>query len=113
LGICYGQQTMMHAARRPCDGRRRRRIWPRLYRGFEKPCTLFDGVWGEGEKHQVWMSHGDKVTSLAPGFEVVATSDGAPYAFIADEARRYYGIQFHPEVVHTPDGAKLISKLRA
>jgi GMP synthase (glutamine-hydrolysing) len=54
------------------------------------------------------MSHGDKVTRLAPGFDVVATSDGAPFAFIADEARRYYGIQFHPEVVHTPDGAKLI-----
>jgi GMP synthase (glutamine-hydrolysing) len=70
---------------------------------------LFDGLWQTGEKHQVWMSHGDKVTSLAPGFEVVATSDGAPYAFIADEARQYYGIQFHPEVVHTPDGAKLIS----
>jgi GMP synthase (glutamine-hydrolysing) len=96
------------AAGRPCregDGGE----FGRAFIEVEKPCALFDGLWATGEKHQVWMSHGDKVTSLAPGFEVVATSDGAPYAFIADEARQYYGIQFHPEVVHTPDGAKLIS----
>ena len=108
LGICYGQQTMMmqlggHV--RAGDGGE----FGRASIAVEKPCALFDGLWESGETHQVWMSHGDKVTSLAPGFEVVATSDGAPYAFIADEARQYYGIQFHPEVVHTPDGAKLIS----
>src|SRR3546814_19196056 len=57
----------------------------------------------------VWMSHGDKVTRFAPGFEIVATSEGAPFAVIADEARRYYGTQFHPEVAHTPDGAKLLA----
>ncbi|MGO8656140.1 GMP synthase (glutamine-hydrolyzing), partial [Rhizobium ruizarguesonis] len=61
-----------------------------------------------GSRHQVWMSHGDRVTALPDGFEVVATSSNAPYAFIADEKRKYYGVQFHPEVVHTPDGAKLI-----
>ena len=108
LGICYGQQTMMmqlggHVS--AGDGGE----FGRASIAVEKPCALFDGLWESGEMHQVWMSHGDKVTSLAPGFEVVATSDGAPYAFIADEARQYYGIQFHPEVVHTPDGAKLIS----
>jgi len=55
------------------------------------------------------MSHGDKVTRFAPGFRIVATSDGAPFAVIADEARQYYGTQFHPEVVHTPDGGRLIA----
>jgi GMP synthase (glutamine-hydrolysing) len=55
------------------------------------------------------MSHGDKVTKCAPGFRIVAVSDGAPFAVIADEARQFYGTQFHPEVVHTPDGGKLIA----
>ena len=53
--------------------------------------------------------HGDKATKFADGFEIVATSDGAPFAVIADEKRKYYGTQFHPEVVHTPDGAKLLA----
>jgi len=57
----------------------------------------------------VWMSHGDKVDALAPGFTPVAVSEGAPFAIVADEARRFYGVQFHPEVVHTPDGGKLIA----
>ena len=54
------------------------------------------------------MSHGDRVTRLPPGFRVVATSQNAPFAAVADEARRFYGVQFHPEVMHTPDGAKLL-----
>ncbi|MGO7251789.1 gamma-glutamyl-gamma-aminobutyrate hydrolase family protein, partial [Rhizobium brockwellii] len=65
----------------------------------EGECSLFDGLWATGERHQVWMSHGDKVTALAPGFRVVATSPGAPYAIIANEERRIYAMQFHPEVV--------------
>src|SRR3546814_2188017 len=56
-------------------------------------CVLFDGLWAEGESHQVWMSHGDKVTELAPGFRIVASSPGAPYAVIADDDRRYYAMQ--------------------
>ena len=55
------------------------------------------------------MSHGDRVTRLPEGFEVIATSDNAPFAAVADEARHFYAVQFHPEVVHTPDGAKLIA----
>src|SRR5690606_8019730 len=70
---------------------------------------LFDGVWDKGSRHQVWMSHGDRVTALPPGFEVIAVSEGAPFAAIADEARRFYGVQFHPEVAHTPDGARLLA----
>ena len=62
-----------------------------------------------GYKYPVWMSHGDRVTRLPEGFRVIAASENAPMAAIADEARRYYGVQFHLEVVHTPDGARLIS----
>jgi GMP synthase (glutamine-hydrolysing) len=75
----------------------------------ERASPLFEGVWAEGERHQVWMSHGDRVTQLPAGFRVIATSENAPFAAVADEARRFYAVQFHPEVVHTPDGAKLIS----
>jgi GMP synthase (glutamine-hydrolysing) len=69
---------------------------------------LFEGVWEPGDRKQVWMSHGDRVTKLPAGFSVVATSENAPFAAIADESRGYYGVQFHPEVMHTPDGAKLL-----
>ena len=72
---------------------------------------LFADVWNDGENHQVWMSHGDKVEALPDGFSVIATSSGAPYAAVADEARQLYGVQFHPEVVHTPGGGKLAGKL--
>ena len=70
----------------------------RAFLTVTEDCALFDGLWQVGERHQVWMSHGDKVTRFAPGFEIVATSDGAPFAVIADEQRKYYGTQFHPEV---------------
>ena len=73
------------------------------------PSPPFDGVWSTGARHQVWMSHGDRVTRLPDGFKVTATSENAPYAPAADEARRFDGLQFHPEVVHTPHGAKLLS----
>src|SRR5476651_1435058 len=69
---------------------------------------LFDSSWGIGARHQVWMSHGDRITEMPPGFVVAGTSANAPFAVIQDEKRRYYGLMFHPEVVHTPDGAKLI-----
>ena len=70
---------------------------------------LFEGVWATGSTPQVWMSHGDRVTALPDGFRVVATSGGAPFAATADETRHFYGVQFHPEVVHTPDGTRLLS----
>ena len=74
-----------------------------------RPRALFDGVWRVGGRYPVWMSHGDRVTRLPEGFRVYAVSENAPYAVAADEARRYYTTMFHPEVVHTPDGAKLIA----
>jgi GMP synthase (glutamine-hydrolysing) len=112
LGICYGQQVMSHQLGgevRPGHETGEGGEFGRAYLTVTRDCALFDGLWGVGERHQVWMSHGDKVTRFAPGFEIVATSDGAPFAVIADEARHYYGTQFHPEVHHTPDGAKLIA----
>ena len=108
LGICYGQQTMVEQL----GGRVETSDHQEFGRAFleiVKDCSLFDGVWKKGERHQVWMSHGDRVTSLPEGFEVVGISDGAPFAAIADENRRFYGVQFHPEVVHTPDGHRLLA----
>jgi GMP synthase (glutamine-hydrolysing) len=112
LGICYGQQVMSHQLGgevRPGHETGEGGEFGRAFLTVTADCALFDGLWQVGERHQVWMSHGDKVTRFAPGFDIVATSDGAPFAVIADEARRFYGTQFHPEVVHTPDGGKLIA----
>ncbi|NNC47569.1 MAG: glutamine-hydrolyzing GMP synthase [Sphingomonas sp.] len=112
LGICYGQQVMTHQLGGTVEtghGTAEGGEFGRAFLTVTKPCALFDGMWEVGERHQVWMSHGDKVTKFADGFDIVATSDGAPFAVIADEKRAYYGTQFHPEVVHTPDGARLIS----
>ncbi|GGE14904.1 GMP synthase [glutamine-hydrolyzing] [Aureimonas endophytica] len=108
LGICYGQQTMCAQLGGRIEGGLHREFG-RAFVEVKHSSPLFDGVWAEGTRHQVWMSHGDRVTALPPGFEIIAVSPGAPFAAIADEQRRFYGVQFHPEVVHTPDGAKLIS----
>ncbi|MBB6505539.1 GMP synthase (glutamine-hydrolyzing) [Sphingomonas endophytica] len=108
LGICYGQQVM----NTQLGGRVEKGMSGEFGLAFvqvDQTCALFDGLWQAGEKHQVWMSHGDHVAALAPGFAPVASSPGAPFAITADEARRFYGMQFHPEVVHTPHGAKLIA----
>jgi GMP synthase (glutamine-hydrolysing) len=107
LGICYGQQTLceqLGGKVEPGDHRE----FGRAYVDIAADCALFTGVWAKGSREQVWMSHGDRVTRLPEGFRVVGTSDGAPYAAIADDARHIYGVQFHPEVVHTPHGAQLL-----
>mgnify|MGYP002876266131 CR=1 FL=1 len=112
LGICYGQQVMsqqLGGEVRPGHETGEGGEFGRAYLTVAEDCALFDGLWKTGERHQVWMSHGDKVTQFAPGFRIVATSDGAPFAVIADEKRKYYGTQFHPEVAHTPDGGKLLA----
>ncbi len=109
LGICYGQQTMCQQLGGEVVVSGEGGEFGRAFVEVKASSALFDGLWTEGERHQVWMSHGDKVTRLPDGFVPIAVSEGAPYAITADEARRFYGVQFHPEVVHTPDGAKLIS----
>ncbi len=108
LGICYGQQTMVTQLGGRVEGSDHREFG-RAYVEATGTCALFAGVWAKGAKEQVWMSHGDRVTALPEGFVVVGVSEGAPYAAIADEARKFYAVQFHPEVVHTPHGAQLLA----
>ena len=107
LGICYGEQTMAKELGGAVEAGHHREFG-RAELLVKSPSALFDGVWQPGDRKQVWMSHGDRVTKLPPGFSVIATSENAPFALIADETRRYYGLMFHPEVAHTPDGARLI-----
>jgi GMP synthase (glutamine-hydrolysing) len=108
LGICYGQQLIAdQLGGRVVTGDHSE--FGRAFLTIEEECALFEGLWRPGETHQVWMSHGDKVEAMPPGFRIVAQSPGAPFAATADDARRIYGVQFHPEVVHTPDGGKLIA----
>jgi GMP synthase (glutamine-hydrolysing) len=107
LGICYGMQTM-------CDelgGRvtlSEHQEFGRAFIDILDDCLLFDGLWPKGAREQVWMSHGDRVDALPAGFRAVAASEAAPYAAIADDIRRFYGALFHPEVMHTPQGAELL-----
>lgn len=108
LGICYGEQTMceqMGGRVETSDGRE----FGRAFIDIQEDSPLFEGFWNKGSKHQVWMSHGDKIDAIPEGFKVIATSSNAPYAAIANEEKKFYGVQFHPEVVHTLDGAKLLT----
>jgi GMP synthase (glutamine-hydrolysing) len=107
LGICYGEQTMAHQLGGGVESGHHREFG-RAEIEVKAKSALFDGVWQPGDRKQVWMSHGDRVTRLPAGFSVIAASANAPFAAIADEKRRYYGVQFHPEVMHTPDGARLL-----
>ncbi|WP_034988850.1 glutamine-hydrolyzing GMP synthase [Bartonella senegalensis] len=107
LGICYGEQVMcVQLGGKVASGQERE--FGRAFLEVQENSALFEGVWEKGSCYQVWMSHGDRVTALPEGFRVIGTSKGAPYAAIADEKRRLYAVQFHPEVVHTSDGAKLL-----
>ncbi|HWG05659.1 MAG TPA: glutamine-hydrolyzing GMP synthase [Beijerinckiaceae bacterium] len=108
LGICYGEQVMAAELGGKVEGGHHREFG-RAEIEIVEDSKLFDGVWQRGTRHPVWMSHGDRVTKLPDGFSLIAASQNAPAAAIADEARRFYGVQFHLEVVHTPDGAKIIS----
>ena len=108
LAICYGQQTLCEQLGGKVEGGHEAEFGRADVEILES-CALFDGVWRTGGRYPVWMSHGDRVTRLPEGFRVYAVSENAPYAVAADETRRYYTTMFHPEVVHTPDGAKLIA----
>ena len=108
LAICYGQQTLAEQLGGKVESGHAAEFG-RADVEILEACALFDGVWAKGGRYPVWMSHGDRVTRLPDGFRVYAVSENAPYAVAADEKRRYYTTMFHPEVVHTPDGAKLIA----
>ncbi|MEL6829272.1 MAG: glutamine-hydrolyzing GMP synthase [Pseudomonadota bacterium] len=107
LGICYGQQMMMHQLGGNVEGGTSREFG----RAFIEKVTedpFLEGLLEDGAHEQVWMSHGDHVAEMAPGFGVIAKSPGAPYAIIADPERHFYGTQFHPEVVHTVKGRQIL-----
>ncbi|MBZ6076884.1 glutamine-hydrolyzing GMP synthase [Microvirga puerhi] len=107
FGICYGQQTMAAQLGGEVEGGHHSEFG-RAEIEILTESPLYQGVWQVGKKYPVWMSHGDRVTKLPEGFEPLAASPNAPYAITADEDRKFYAVQFHPEVVHTPQGEQLI-----
>ena len=110
FGICYGQQVMMTQL----GGQVEAGHHAEYGRAYISPAEghksdgMFAGLFETEGREQVWMSHGDRVTALAPGFEVIATSPNAPFAIVADPARHFYAVQFHPEVHHTPNGRTML-----
>ena len=114
LGICYGMQTMAHQLGGIVTSGHQREFGPAHVRAHGH-TALLDGIqdFTTPEGHgmlDVWMSHGDKVTELPPGFKLMASTDSCPIAGMADEARRFYGVQFHPEVTHTKRGAAILER---
>ncbi len=107
LGICYGEQAMAHQLGGKVEGGHHREFG-RAEVEVGKGLRAFDGVWEVGQKYPVWMSHGDRVTELPPGFVNVAHAPNSPMSVMADETRKFYGTQFHLEVVHTPHGAAIL-----
>ena len=114
LGICYGMQTMAAQLGGQVESSTRREFGYAEMRAHGH-CTLFKGIEDRrnAEGHgllDVWMSHGDKVTALPPGFKVIGSNASTPIAAMADEARRFYAVQFHPEVTHTLKGREIIGR---
>ncbi len=108
LSICYGQQTTAVQLGGAVEGGHAAEFG-RADIEIVETSALFEGLWNVGERHPVWMSHGDRVTKLPAGFSVKAVSENAPFAVASDEKRKIFTTMFHPEVVHTPDGGKLIA----
>ncbi|MDX8463152.1 glutamine-hydrolyzing GMP synthase [Mesorhizobium humile] len=107
LGICYGQMALCVQMGGVAESSNHREFG-RAFVEIEKESPLFEGLWAPGQRHQVWMSHGDRVIELPAGFKVLGKSESSPFAIFGDIERKMYGIMFHPEVVHTPDGARLL-----
>ena len=106
LGICYGQQLMAQQLGGKVE-KGDRHEYGRSSLQIESPSGIFS-AFHAGEDIQVWMSHGDRITQLPPGFRKIAASEGAPLCAIEHPEKRCYGIQFHPEVAHTPRGAEIL-----
>ena len=107
LGICYGEMTMCAQLGGKVEGGHHQE-YGRADIRVNDSSPLLEGL-AETGSEPVWMSHGDKIVAIPPGFAVVATSENSPFAVIADEKRRFYGVQFHPEVAHTPRGSTLLA----
>ncbi len=107
LGICYGEQAMAQQLGGKVEGGHHREFG-RAEVEVIADSPIFEGVWVKGEKYPVWMSHGDRVTELPPGFRVLGKAPNSPIAIIGDDTRKFYATQFHLEVMHTPQGAQLL-----
>ena len=107
LGICYGQQLMMQMLGGQVESADKTAEFGRAFVTQTKSTPPFLKGWFEGKAEEVWMSHGDNVAKLAPGFEVFGQSPNAPFAIIGNLSKDFYGVQFHPEVHHTPSGRSL------
>ncbi|RME13910.1 MAG: glutamine-hydrolyzing GMP synthase, partial [Ardenticatenia bacterium] len=105
LGICYGMQLLAHNLGGRVEAAQQREYGPAELTTIRTDSPLFRGL---SAPMKVWMSHGDKITALPPGFEALASTPNTPYAAMGDEKRRIYGLQFHPEVAHTPRGRAII-----
>ena len=107
LGICYGQQVIMQMLGGQVErGHGTAEFGRAMVTQASDDLQMLDGWFAQGSE-QVWMSHGDHVSAIAPGFKVYGTSPNAPFAITADVNRQIFAVQFHPEVHHTPNGAKL------
>jgi len=106
LGICFGLQVMARFLKGKVERGQKREYGKGTLRVRSARCRLFDGL---PRELQVWNSHGDKLTRLPDGFKAVATTENSAFAAIENARARFYGLQFHPEVVHTPKGKKIIS----
>ena len=114
LGICYGMQAMAHQLGGKVEGGHKREfghadVRARGHTALLKDIVDFTTPEGQGML-TVWMSHGDKVTEMPPGFKLMASTDSCPIAGMADEERRFYAVQFHPEVTHTKQGAAILNR---
>ena len=108
LGICYGVQLMAQQLGGKVGPSERREYGPAEIQVRDVRSPLFVGVGGEGDSARVWMSHGDSIIEAPTGFTPIATTDSTPFAALVDVSRNLWGIQFHPEVVHTPGGRRLL-----
>ncbi|MDR3386018.1 MAG: glutamine-hydrolyzing GMP synthase [Rudaea sp.] len=109
LGICYGMQTMAQQLGGKVEGGHTREFGHARV-SLASACALFSEVAAAETSLDVWMSHGDRVTAIPAGFVTTATTESLPIAAMADDARRWYGVQFHPEVTHTRRGAELLRR---
>src|SRR4029079_5440576 len=114
LGICYGMQTMAHQLGGKVEGGHKREFGFAAVRARGHTRLLQDiADLTTPESQRMlnrWMHHGDKVTELPPGFKLMASTESCPIAGMADEERRFYGVQFHPEVTHTRQGTKILQR---
>tara|TARA_Y100000590_G_scaffold463561_1_gene630626 strand:+ start:590 stop:2134 length:1545 start_codon:yes stop_codon:yes gene_type:complete len=107
LGICYGQQILCkHLGGKVISSKKRE--FGKAFIKIKNKSKIFEGVYKKNNDYQVWMSHGDKVSKIPKSFSVLASTSNAKFAAIADENKKIYGLQFHPEVIHTLSGEKIL-----